>query len=143
MGNDRYELVVTSTMELAIVSEDMRILFRKKATAAWEQLEISEIFSGSALHVPLFEFGAIPPAARLYLSSTFTTVPIRSIRYLAEAVRDRTDGLDSITLRHHICNAARWEMSLRVLEGLVSDFAAREGVSSLDESFIVAFCNFD
>lgn len=87
---------------------------------------ISDLF-GVALHASFDEFGAIPQAARLPLPSSFATVPILTLYFFSGADQDGASKPGGVTLRHRLGTAARWLMSLCVIECLV--------VSSLPDSY--------
>lgn len=95
--NEHVEHVVASHLGLAIYAEDMCVLIEKRTIAAQKQLRLSRISSDAALNVLLDDFGVIPPAAILRLSSVFAILPTRTICYFAGAVQVCADGLGGVT----------------------------------------------
>lgn len=67
----------------------------------------------------------------------------RTLLYLYGTVQDLADGLSGITIHHRFCAAAWIEMSLHVIEGLVTEFAARERVLLFDEFITAGFPYFE
>lgn len=55
------EHITVKTRGTSIVAENIQVLIREGITAAWEQMQISQVFSNAILHVPPNEFGAIIP----------------------------------------------------------------------------------
>lgn len=72
----------------------------------------------------------------LYLCKS--TYPYHSL--LCEYSPIFANGLGGITLLHHFCAAARWKISLRVMEDFVAEFAARKRVLLLEESIADVLC---
>lgn len=105
----------------------------ERAVDVREQRLPSQFSNCTALHVPLDEFGSIPPAATIRLLAAFSIYFIRTLRYFCVAIQDLADGPDGLTLRHGFCAATRMEMALRVIEDLDTEFAARERVPLPDE----------
>lgn len=92
---------------------------------------MSQVSSSAAFHALLCEFCAIYPSARFILPSIFAILPICIVFYFAGTVRGREDSLSDIILQYRICTAARWKISLFVIEALVAKFVAREHVPLL------------
>lgn len=95
------------------------------------------------MHALYDTFDDIPLAPQFFTFSSFEIPPIRTFPYLAGTVQDPAFGLGGITLRHCFRTAARREQSLRGIVGPITEFAARERVSLLDESDIDALYNLD
>lgn len=64
-------------------------------TAAREQLQMSQTFSGAALHAPLDEFGSVFPAAWFRLALVVAILPICSISYFIKEVENRLEKTGS------------------------------------------------
>lgn len=71
-----YKHVVASCLNTTIGAQDIFFLMQEGTTATREQLRISRIFFGAALHAPFNKFGVNPSAGRFYLPSAFTTISI-------------------------------------------------------------------
>lgn len=128
-----YEHVIPSRLGLGIGVKDLRVLMVKHGVAAWMQLRLSQIPNITVPHATLGEFGSVPHAAQILLSTAFDGPPVRTLRYISGAVRGRTEGPTGLTRRHHISSAVGMEIALRVTEPLVAEFAARVRVKLLDE----------
>lgn len=124
--NHRFEHVVTISLGLSIGAEGMQVLLRERTNANSEQLKLYQISCGAAFHGLLDEFGYVPQTAWFHLTFDFASPPIRSISYLSRAVRYCTDGLCGAALQYRFCNTAWLEMSIRVIDCLVAEFAERE-----------------
>lgn len=88
----------------------------------------------AALHATLGKFHLITPATWSLLSIAFSSPTIWQIRWLRRPCRIcRWYG--SIILRHRFYTTARWEMSLQVIEGLLTELAGT-GRVPLEDEFI-------
>lgn len=110
----------------------MQVWRRERTTAAWKYLQIIPISSRAALHAFLDEFAAILRAAQFPLPSALVIPSIYSIRFFVEVVQDWANEPRVITLQHRFCTAALWEMSLRVIDVLLTESVVREKVRLLD-----------
>lgn len=136
VNNYCYKQVVTSRLGITNGAEDTPVKPR-------QLLQLSRISFGAVLHASLDEFVAILSAPQCSLPSAFAILPIPTFRYFANAVWDCVEGFSGIGLPHCFYTAARVEMSLRVIEGLRTEFIVRERVPLLDESTMGAPCNLD
>lgn len=114
----------------------------ESTAAAWEQLCLSQISNGRALHAPLDELESCPPATWFCLHAVFAISLVRTFCYFFGAVQDRTDGNGGTTRRHHFSRAVQMELSLRVTENLGDELTAKEQVPLVDEALIMAVFHF-
>lgn len=96
-----------------------------------------------ALHAPLDELGAIPPAAQFCLPVAVAIRFKRILRYISGPFQDRTDSSSGLTLLHYFCIAAQIKMPLRVSKRLVAELAARKLLSFFNEPTIASFFFLD
>lgn len=127
----------------AIGVENIQVLMRKLKPTTWEQLQMFSIASGAARQTRLGKCGFIPSITQICLSLLFAIPPICTIQYFAGAVQDCVNKTGGIILWQRSCTAGWREMSLRVIECLATEFAAREQVLMLDMSIIMSIYDFD
>lgn len=79
----RYESTESNRLDIAANAVNMLVLMRKRRTAALTKLEISQTFSGAAIHAAFDAFRAIPQAAWFCYPSAIAFEHICDIRYLS------------------------------------------------------------
>lgn len=90
-------------LELIIGIEGLCVLIVARAVAVWEQLFLSQISEGTALHVPLNKIGSISPAANSLLSAVIANSRLRSLRIFSWTIQVCIEGLGHTMSHHRLC----------------------------------------
>lgn len=139
----RFKLEIASRSGLASDVGDLRVLMVNRVASVWEQLKLSQILYGTALHAFLDEIDYISVATQFRLLPALIVSPVQIIRHFLEALQSCADWAGGVTMWHRFCAVTKMGMNLRVIEDLAAAFAVREQVPLVDESIMTTLLFLD